>query len=213
MSFFRNRISIIDYRGIGGHPIIPDNIPGAEHGISSDGFFELESQPAKVVLVGAGYIAVELAGIFQALSSETHLMIRGDTFLRTFDPMIQEVATKHYEEGMGMNIHRGSKQTKIEKNEQTGKLTIHYEDKNGPAVLEDVDTLIWAIGRAPETEGLQLQKLGIETSKKGHVAADDFQNTNVANIFSLGDVSGKVELTPGTFVSSVFVGNIANVIN
>lgn len=127
-------------------------------------------------------------------------MIRGDTFLRSFDPMIQEVATKHYEEGMGVNIHRGSKQTKIEKNEQTGKLTIHYEDNNGPAVLEDVDTLIWAIGRAPETDGLQLQKLGIETGEKGHVVADNFQNTNVKNIFSLGDVSGKLELTPGTLM-------------
>lgn len=117
--------------------------------------------------------------------------------------MIQEVATKHYEEGMGMKIHRGSKQTKVEKNEQTGKLTIYYEDKNGPAVLEDVDTLIWAIGRAPETEGLQLQKLGIKTNSKGHVMADDFQNTNVESIFSLGDVSGKVELTPGTLMTIV----------
>lgn len=97
-----------------------------------------------------------------------------------------------------MNIHRGSKQTKIEKNEQTGKLTIHYEDNNGPAVLEDVDTLIWAIGRAPETDGLQLQKLGVKIGEKGHVVADNFQNTNVQNIFSLGDVCGKVELTPGT---------------
>lgn len=147
--------------------------------------------------MGAGYIAVELAGIFQALSSETHLMIRGDTFLRSFDPMVQEIVTKHYEEGMGMNIHRRSKQTKVEKNEETGKLTIHYEDINGPAVLEDVDTLIWAIGRTPETEELQLDKPGVETDEKGHVKADDFQNTNVSNIFSLGDVSGKVELTPG----------------
>lgn len=105
---------------------------------------------------------------------------------------------------MGMKIHRGSKQTKVEKNEKTGKLTIHYEDKNGPAVLEDVDTLIWAIGRAPETEGLQLQKLGIETNSRGHVVADKFQNTNVESIFSLGDVSGKVELTPGMFMSIVF---------
>lgn len=185
---------------LGGHPIIPQNIPGAEHGITSDGFFELEHQPKKVVLVGAGYIAVELAGIFQALGSETHLMIRGDTFLRSFDPMVQEVMTKHYEEGMGMNIHRRSKQTSVEKNPETGKLTISFEVVNGSGgVLEDVDTLIWAIGRAPETEGLQLEKAGVKTTEKGHIKTDDFQNTNVSNIFSLGDVSGKVELTPGTF--------------
>ncbi|KAH8155866.1 uncharacterized protein LAJ45_00878 [Morchella importuna] len=180
----------------GGYPVIPKNVPGAEYGVTSDGFFELEQQPKKVVLVGAGYIAVELAGIFQALSSETHLMIRGDTFLRQFDPMIQEVMTKHYEEGMGMNIHRRSKQTKVEKDEATGKLTIHYEDINGPAVLKDVDTLIWAIGRAPETGDLMLDRPGIETTEKGHVIADEFQNTNVPNICSIGDVSGKLELTP-----------------
>lgn len=124
-------------------------------------------------------------------------MIRGDTFLRHFDPMVQEVMTKHYEEGMGMNIHRRSKQTKVEKDEATGKLTIHYEDINGPAVLEDVDTLIWAIGRAPETGDLTLDKPGVKTTEKGHVIADDFQNTNVPNIYSIGDVSGKLELTPG----------------
>ncbi|PUU84386.1 hypothetical protein B9Z19DRAFT_1060257 [Tuber borchii] len=180
----------------GGYPSIPSNIPGAEYGITSDGFFELDQQPKKVVLVGAGYIAVELAGIFRALGSETHLMIRHDTFLRSFDPMVQEVVGKHYEEGLGMKIHRRSKQTKIEKHEGTGKLRVHYEDSNGTGVLEDVDTLIWAIGRKPKTRDLALDGVEIETNGRGHVAADDFQNTNAPNIFSLGDVSGKVELTP-----------------
>lgn len=191
------RCFYVDYTNVGGAPIIPKNVPGAEYGITSDGFFELEQQPQKVVLIGAGYIAVELSGIFQALGSETHLMIRGDTFLRSFDPMVQEVMTKHYEEGMGMNIHRQSKQTKVEKNGQTGKLAIHYEDVNGSAVLEDVDTLIWAIGRFPETKDLTLEEAGVEVNEKEHVIADDFQNTNVPNIFSLGDVVGKIELTPG----------------
>lgn len=179
----------------GGYPDIPSNITGAEHGITSDGFFELDQQPKKVVLVGAGYIAVELAGIFRALGSETHLMIRQDTFLRSFDPMVQEVIGKHYEEGLGMKIHRRSKQTKIEKHGSTGKLGVHYEDSNGTGVLEDVDTLIWAIGRKPNTNDL-LGGVEIERNGGGHVATDDFQNTNVPNIFSLGDVSGKVELTP-----------------
>lgn len=180
----------------GGYPIFPKDIPGYEHGISSDGFFEIKEQPKKAVLVGAGYIAVELAGIFQALGTETHLMIRGDTFLRHFDPMIQETLTKHYETGMGMNLHRQSKQTKIEKDEKTGKLRVHYEDSNGAGVLEDVDTLIWAIGRAPEVGDLNLQKVGIKQDDRGFIVADEYQNTNVEGIYSLGDVSGLVELTP-----------------
>ncbi|KAG0136741.1 hypothetical protein HOY82DRAFT_599008 [Tuber indicum] len=180
----------------GGYPSIPTDVPGAEYGITSDGFFELDQQPKKVVLVGAGYIAVELAGIFRALASETHLMIRHDNFLRSFDPMVQEVMGKRYEEDMGMKIHRRSKQTKIEKDERTGKLRVHYEDSNGTGVLEDVDTLLWAIGRKPNTGDLALDKVGIGRNEKGHVIADDFQNTSVPNIFSLGDVSGKVELTP-----------------
>jgi len=148
--------------------------------------------------VGAGYIGVELAGIFQALGSETHLFIRGDTFLRSFDPMIQEVMTKQYEEGMGMNIHKQSKQTKIEKDEKTGKLRIEYEDAKGGGVLEDVDTLLWAIGRKSEIVDLNLNKVGegVKVNERGHIVADDYQNTNVPGIYSLGDVSGKVELTP-----------------
>lgn len=182
---------------IGGYPIIPKSIPGAEHGITSDGFFDLAEQPKKAVLVGAGYIGVELAGIFQALGTETHLMIRHDTFLRSFDPMVQEVMTKHYETGMGMNIHRQSKQTKIEKDPSTGKLTVHYDDASGEGQrLEDVDILLWAIGRNPEVGDLGLDKAGVSTNERGHIIADDWQNTNVDNIYSLGDVSGKVELTP-----------------
>jgi len=125
-------------------------------------------------------------------------MIRYDTFLRSFDPMVQEVIGKHYEEGMGMKIHRRSKQTKIEKDEGTGKLRVHYEDSNGTGVLEDVDTLIWAIGRKPNTRDLALDRVEIKRNEGEHIVADDFQNTNVPNIFSLGDVAGKVELTPGS---------------
>lgn len=180
----------------GGHPIVPYDIPGAEHGITSDGFFEIKKQPKKAVLVGAGYISVELAGIFKALGTETHLMIRKGSFLRSFDPMIQEVMVKHYEEGMGIHLHRHSKQTKIEKDEATGKLRVHYEDSNGPGVIEDVDTLLWAIGRAAEVGDLNLQAVGVKQGKKGSVVADEFQNTNIPGVYSLGDVSGLLELTP-----------------
>ena len=179
----------------GGRPIEPTGIPGAEYGINSDGFFEIENQPKKVAIVGAGYIAVEFAGMFNALGTETHLFIRHDTFLRAFDPMVQEAVTAEYER-LGIKLHKRSSQSKIEKDKKTGKLTVYYEDAIGSGKLEDVDELIWAIGRTPEVEGLGLEKVGIKQDAKDQIVVDEFQNTNVENIYSLGDVVGKVELTP-----------------
>lgn len=180
---------------VGGHPTKPtDKIPGAELGIDSDGFFEIEQQPKKVAIVGAGYIAVEFAGMFHALGTETHLFIRHDKFLRTFDPMIQDKVVAEYER-QGIILHKNSDQTKVEKAEN-GQVRIHYKDSNGEGTV-DVDNLIWAIGRSPETEGLGLGKIGIDTDNKGHIKVDKYQNTNVENVYSLGDVcnSGS-ELTP-----------------
>ena len=180
---------------VGGHPTIPQGIPGAEHGTNSDGFFEIERQPKKVALVGAGYIAVEFAGMFNALGTETHLFIRHDKFLRTFDPMVQDAITAEYER-LGVHLHKNSTQSRVEKDEKTGKLTLHYEDSTGKGTLEDVDDLIWAIGRSPEVEDLGLEKAGVKQNEKGQIVADEYQNTNVENIYSLGDVVGKMELTP-----------------
>lgn len=180
----------------GGHPTPPPaSIPGAEYGINSDGFFELETLPKKVAIVGAGYIAVEFAGIFNALGTETHLFIRHKTFLRSFDPIIQEGVTTEYER-LGVNLHKESVQTKIEKNPETGKLTITYKDSEGESTLEDVDTLIWAIGRTPATKDIGLEEAGVKLNEKGYIVADAYQNTNVDNIYALGDVTGQVELTP-----------------
>ena len=178
----------------GGHPNIPKDIPGSEMGITSDGFFDLEKQPKKVAVVGAGYIAVEMAGMFNALGTETHLFIRRDTFLRNFDPMIQETIVKEYER-QGMHIHRNSSQSKVEKGDRDGWMKLHYRDSQGEGVL-DMDCLLWAIGRSPEVEDLGLDKAGVKQNDRGQIVADEFQNTSVENIYSLGDVSGKVELTP-----------------
>ena len=178
----------------GGHPKLPSDIPGYEHGITSDGFFELEKQPKKVALVGAGYIAVEMAGMFNALGSETHLFIRQDTFLRTFDPMIQEKITAEYER-QGIHVHKQASQQKLEKTADGMKL--HYKDSKSPdGSTLDLDCVLWAIGRAPEVEDLGLEKAGVKQAESGHVIVDDFQNTNVSNVYALGDVCGKAELTP-----------------
>ncbi|KAL9081714.1 MAG: hypothetical protein Q9159_007112 [Coniocarpon cinnabarinum] len=179
---------------VGGHPNIPKEIPGAELGITSDGFFELSKQPQKVALVGAGYIAVEMAGMFNALGSETHLFIRHDKALRAFDPLIQEKVMTEYRR-QGMHIHTNSSPEKVE-DIGGGTKRLHYKDAAGSGAL-DIDTLLWAIGRAPEIEGLGLDRVGVKTNEKGHVVVDDYQNTNIDNIYALGDVCDKgFELTP-----------------
>ena len=180
----------------GGHPTIPQNIPGSDLGITSDGFFELEKQPKKVALVGAGYIAVEMAGMFHALGSETHLFIRQDKFLRPFDPLISDTITKEYER-QGIHIHRHSSQTKVEKIPgKEGWMNLHYKDSETSEGVLELDCLLWAIGRTPEVEDLGLDKAGVKQNGKGQIEADDYQNTNVENVYALGDVCGKVELTP-----------------
>jgi glutathione reductase (NADPH) len=183
---------------VGGHPTKPssDKTPGAELGIDSDGFFEIETQPKRVAIVGAGYIAVEFAGMFHALGTETHLFIREDKFLRTFDPMIQDKVVAEYER-QGIFIHKNSSQSKVEEIEN-GQKKLYYKDSNGEGTL-DVDHIIWAIGRSPETEDLGLEKLGttLDVDEKGHIKVDKYQNTNIDDIYALGDVCNqRFELTP-----------------
>lgn len=178
----------------GGYPTIPTDIPGSDLGITSDGFFELEHQPKKVAIVGAGYIAVEFAGMFNALGTETHLFIRHDTFLRSFDPMIQEKLAAEYAR-QGIHVHKQSGVTKVE-DIGNGLKKVYYKDANGEGAL-DVDSLIWAVGRSPEHRGLGIDKIGVKLNQKGHIIVDDFQNTNLENIYSVGDVCDRgFELTP-----------------
>ncbi|PPQ77586.1 hypothetical protein CVT25_011378 [Psilocybe cyanescens] len=177
---------------VGGQPTVPteDQIPGAGLGIDSDGFFDLEEQPRRVAVVGAGYIAVELAGIFNALGTETHLLIRGETVLRTFDPTLQETLTPWMEKS-GVHLHKQTHVTKVE-GEKGGPLTVHTD--KGEKI--EVDVLLWAIGRHASTKGLGLEKVGVETDKKGDVVVDEYQNSSVKGITAIGDVQGKWLLTP-----------------
>jgi len=180
---------------VGGRPAPFPNIPGADYGVDSDGFFDIAELPKKVALVGAGYIAVEFAGMFNAIGVETHLFIRNDTFLRNFDTMIQEVSTKEYER-LGVKLHKRSELTKVEK-DSNGKLSLTYQDGEGKeSGVSEVDHLIWAVGRVPETNGIGLEEVGVKLSDKGHIVVDEYQNSSVDNIHALGDVSGEVELTP-----------------
>jgi glutathione reductase (NADPH) len=176
----------------GGRPTVPsdNDIPGASLGIDSDGFFDLEEQPRRVAVVGAGYIAVELAGIFNALGSETHLIIRGDMVLRTFDPTIQETLTPWMEK-TGLRLHRRSNVTRIT-GEKGKPLTVHTDKEE----QIEVDVVLWAIGRHANTQGLGLEQLGVALNEKGEVVVDEYQNSTVKGITSIGDVQGKALLTP-----------------
>ena len=176
----------------GGKPMHPENIPGYELGIDSDGFFRLTEQPKNVVIVGAGYIATEFAGFFNGLGSNTHLVIRGATVLRKFDESIQNTITDYYIE-QGINIHKLSKVTKVEKNKETGKLTVYLDHDN--EIIEDVDQVIWAIGRKSFL-GFGLENVGVKLNDRDQIIVDEYQNTNVPNIHALGDIVGNVELTP-----------------
>lgn len=174
----------------GGRPL-EATIPGGEHSITSDGFFDLEDLPKKVVVVGAGYIAVELAGIFNALGSDTSICIRYDNVLRTFDSMISETLTQELEKS-GVKVCRRTQVTKATK-ETDGTLTL---DLNTGSKVTDVNCLLWAIGRVPNTDKLGLEKVGVKTDSKGNITVDEFQNTSVPNIYALGDVCGRALLTP-----------------
>ncbi|KIY48302.1 glutathione reductase [Fistulina hepatica ATCC 64428] len=187
----------------GGHPIIPsdDQIPGASLGIDSDGFFDLPEQPKRVAVIGAGYIAVELAGVFNSVGTETHIVIRGETVLRTFDPTLQETLTP-WMEHTGIRVHRLSKVTKIEG--QKGQELTVFTDK-GETIK--VDCVLWAIGREAHTKDIGLEKVGVALNKKGDIIVDEYQNTNVSGVTSIGDVQGKALLTPVAIAAGRRLGN------
>lgn len=174
----------------GGHPVFPD-IKGAEYGIDSDGFFELEQLPERVAIVGAGYIAVEIAGVLSSLGSEVNLYVRRHSPLRSFDHSIVNVLLEEMDKE-GIQLHTHSSVSEVIKNED-GSLTVHLEDGRS----NTVDCLIWAIGRKPNTDKINLEATGVETNSIGKIKVDKFQNTNVEGIYAVGDIiENSIDLTP-----------------
>ena len=173
----------------GGHALYP-NIPGSEYGITSDGFFELDEVPKRTAVIGAGYIAVEVAGVLNALGSDTHLFVRKDRPLRTFDKDIVDVLVDEMAKS-GPTLHTHANATEVVKNADDS-LTISFD--NGETIT--VDCLIWAIGRAANTSGFGLEKTGVKLTEKVTIYSDEFENTSVPGIYALGDVTGKLDLTP-----------------
>ncbi len=174
----------------GGKPLVPD-IPGAEHMLTSDGFFALKEQPKRVAVIGAGYIAVELAGLLNGLGSEVSLLLRRDHFLSSFDAMLRETLMEEMVNA-GVNIMPSISVERVERRDD-GRLDIHCARG---ITLEGYDALICAIGREPNVAPLALDAAGVETDARNYIPTDEFQNTNVPGVYAVGDVTGRAQLTP-----------------
>lgn len=174
----------------GGYPIVPE-VEGAEFGITSDGFFALTEQPKRVAVVGAGYIAVELAGVLNGLGSEVSMLLRRGHFLDSFDVMLRETLMEDMMNA-GINIMSRINIEKVVKNAD-GTLNVFCD---GGITIENLDALVWAIGRAPNTAPLDLEAAGIICTEQGYIPTDEFQQTNVAGVYAVGDVIGQAQLTP-----------------
>ncbi len=177
----------------GGYPTFPGGEGIREHSISSDGFFELEDLPGKAVVVGAGYIAVELAGVLQALGTDTSLVVRKGKAMREFDDILADTLDDEMQR-QGINIYRDTNGVeKIELDQATGLKTVFL---NNGEKIEGVDTVLMATGRSPLVEPLNLQGAGVVQKDGGYIVTNEYSESNVAGIFALGDVCGNVELTP-----------------
>ncbi len=173
----------------GGEPRVPD-FDGAELGITSDGFFELAERPASVAIVGAGYVGVELAAVLAALGSDVSICARYDSLLRSFDEMLQQAVISALEsDGVELNWH-----AMVERVEKVkDRLTLYTEDQQS---VGPVDCVIWAVGRRPLTASLGLENTGVSLNENGFIRVDDYQATNVDGVYAVGDVTGRLALTP-----------------
>ncbi|KFP25633.1 hypothetical protein N325_08797, partial [Colius striatus] len=185
----------------GGRPAVPPDskIPGASLGMTSDGFFDLEELPRRSIIIGAGYIAVEMAGILSTLGSKTSLLIRQDKVLRTFDSMISTNCTQELE-NTGVDVWKHTQVKRVTKS-PSGLLDVTVTSsvpghKPAEGVIQDVDCLLWAVGREPNTEGLCLDRVGVQVDARGHVVVDEYQNTTRRGVYAVGDVCGRALLTP-----------------
>lgn len=172
----------------GGKPRWPE-IPGAALGTDSDGFFQWRERPQRVAVVGSGYIAVELAGVLNSLGSEVTLLLRGDYVLKKFDSMLGDTLIERMREaGIDVQLRRSTR----ELSETESGLRVDFE--TGAPI--EVDRVLWAVGRLPNTDDLGLETIGLERAADGSIDVDEWQDTAIPGLHALGDVTGGVELTP-----------------
>lgn len=172
----------------GAWPSFPD-IPGIEHAISSNEVFEFEELPKRITVVGGGYIAVEMAGIFNGLGVETSLLYRGEEILRGFDLEIRaKLREEMIKKGIDVRIHHDV----IEINEDGDQYLLQLSDGNEMAT----DCVMYATGRTANTKNIGLEELGVKMKPNGEIIVDEYYRSNVENIFAVGDVIGGMQLTP-----------------
>jgi len=173
----------------GGYPTLPD-VPGVDLGITSDGFFELEQRPERVLIAGSGYVSVELAGVFRSLGSEVTVLTRKDGVLRSFDPMLRESLM----DAMARDgIEVVTRAVPLAVSGSAGQIDLETEDGRH---FSGYDCLLWAVGRSPASADLALANAGVRMDAAGFVPTDEYQNTNVDGIYALGDITGREALTP-----------------
>ena len=173
----------------GGHPLYPD-VPGSELGETSDDFFAWESLPKSVLVVGAGYIAAELAGVLNELGVKTDLAFRRDHILRGFDSMLSEQVMAEMETA-GITMHPTSIPKSLTKTERG---TLLFEAQSGETI--EAERVIWAIGRGANTQNIGLENTDIKLKANGYIETDAYENTSISGVYAIGDVNGKIALTP-----------------
>ena len=183
----------------GGRPTLPD-FPGQEHALISDDLFYLAELPRQAVVVGGGYIGVEFAGILQGLGVETELIYRRDLFLRGFDQSVRTFVRDELER-KGIKLRFNTNVTSIEAAGQRKRLSL-----TDGSTLE-VDQALFATGRVPNTDALNLGVTGVALGERGEVLVDDGYQTNVPHIYALGDVTDRVQLTPVAIAEAMVLTN------
>ncbi len=173
----------------GARPVVPD-VPGAEHGITSNEMFHLDAVPKRAVIAGGGYIANEFAGILHEFASEVTIVNRGDRILRHYDEQVRDRLLQ-ISLTKGISFKFNAPFRKIEK-KKDGSLRIHLE---GSSPI-DADLLLWAVGRQPNTEGLGLEAVGVKLGRNGAILVDEDNQSSVPSIYAIGDVTDRVQLTP-----------------
>lgn len=187
----------------GGRPFVPD-VDGAEHVISSNEIFELPQQPKRALIVGGGYIACEFACILNGMGTQTTQFYRGAQILRGFDEEVQGFVAEEMR-AKGVNLHVGTDVKHIVKTDAGLVVT----DTHGNELV--VDQVLYATGRVPNTNGLGLETLGIETGRAGEIVVDQYSKTTVDNIYAIGDVTNRVQLTPVAIVeAAAFIETVFN---
>lgn len=197
------RIAVGDRELDAGHILVAtgahsrrETVPGGELGIDSNGFFDLRACPRRVAIVGSGYIAIELAGVLRALGAAVTVVARGDRLLRGFDREIGD-ALEQAMRARGIELSFARPILKVERG--AGGYALHLADDS---VARGFDELIWATGRDPNTQGFGLDIADVALDARGFIATDEYQNTNVAKVYAVGDVTGRIALTPVAVAAS-----------